>query len=72
VKRTHGRIAEEADDPAHGAGLVIVIDLLGFPLAADGAQTALLSNKFVDLVGAYAITPFQMVVAFASPMVASQ
>jgi hypothetical protein len=37
VKGAHYRIAEEADDPAHRAGLVIVIDLLGFSLAADGA-----------------------------------
>jgi hypothetical protein len=70
VKRTHGRIAEEADNPAHGAGLVIVIDLLGF--SSDGAQSTLLPNELIDLVGAYAVAPHQVVVAFTSPIVASQ
>jgi len=52
VKRAHSGIAEEADDSTHGPGLVIVIDLLGFPLAADGTQTALLPNELVDLLRA--------------------
>ena len=34
VKGTHSCIAEEADDPAHDSGLMIMIDLLGFSSAA--------------------------------------
>jgi hypothetical protein len=42
---------------------VIVIDLLGFSLATDGAQTALLPNELVDLVGANPIPPTEVIVA---------
>jgi hypothetical protein len=72
MKGAHGRIAQEADDPTHGPGFVIVIDLLGFPLAADDTQTALLPDEFVDFVRPNPIAPFQMVVALAPSAVASQ
>jgi len=72
VECPHSSIAEETDDPAHHAGLVIVIDLLCFPSAADGTQTALLSNEFVDFISAYAIAPYQVIVTLAPSIVASQ
>jgi len=72
VKCSHSGIAEQADDPSHGPGLVIVIDLLGFPAAADGTQTALAPNEFVDLVSANPVAPHQVIVTLASPVVASQ
>jgi hypothetical protein len=57
VKGTHCRIAEEADDPAHGTGLVIVIDLFCFSSTTHGTRTALLSNELVDLIRADPIAP---------------
>jgi hypothetical protein len=72
VKGTHGGIAEKADDPAHGPGLVIVIHLFGFSSATYGTQTALPSNELVDLIRANPVTPHQMVVALAPSVVASQ
>jgi hypothetical protein len=45
---------------------VIVIDLLGFSLAADGTQTALLPNEFVNLVGTYPVAPTEVIVARAT------
>jgi hypothetical protein len=72
VKRTHRRITEEADDPAHVTGLVIVIDLFGFSLAANGAQTALSPNELIDLCGADTVPLYQVVVTGTAPVVASQ
>ena len=66
VKRAHSRIAEEADDSAHRAGLVIVIDLFGLPLAAHGAQAALLPNELVDLVGSHPVAPTEVIVPRAA------
>jgi hypothetical protein len=68
----HRGIAEKADDSADLTGPVVVVDLFGLPLATDGAQSALLPNELVHLVGAYAITVLQMIVTLTTTVIARE
>jgi hypothetical protein len=53
-------IAVEAEDPPHGSGAMIVIDVLGFVLVADRADATLLKLQPLDLHRIHAIASLQM------------
>ena len=43
-------VAPEAEDAAHFAGRVVVVDMLGGVVPADGADAALLGQQLVDVL----------------------
>jgi hypothetical protein len=53
-------VAVEAQDPAHGAAVVGVIDVLGRFPAADRAHATLLRDQRIEVVRADAVTPLQV------------
>jgi len=72
MKGTHGRIAEKADDPAHGASLVIVINLFGFSSATHCTQTVLLANELVYVARTNPVLLHQVIVTTTPTVSASE
>ena len=56
-------VAAIAQDSPHQSRFVVMIDLSGRALLADGAEVALRSDHRFDVAGTDAVALFQMVVA---------
>ena len=55
LELAQGGVAGEAQHTAHGAHHVVVVDVLGRPLAAEGAQAALAVDELAVRAGRQAV-----------------